>query len=151
MAAPKTKKTIRTDEIDERIVDGLSAGTPLRVLCREDGMPSWRTVYHWIEADAEFATRIARARERGFDAIAEETLDLADGVAHQSEAIQKAKLQIDTRLKLLAKWSPTRYGDKQTHSIGGDPDAPAVQVEHGVDAETMAALSKALLERPQGK
>jgi len=135
----------------ERIVDGLSGGTPLRVICREEGMPAWRTVYNWMEADEEIAARIARARERGFDAIAEETLDLADEVPRQSEAIQKAKLQIDTRLKLLAKWSPKRYGDKQTHSIGGDPDAPAVQVEHGVDAETLAALSKAILDKPQGK
>ena len=26
--------------------------------------------------------------------------------------IQRAKLRIDTRLKLLSKWDPKRYGDK---------------------------------------
>jgi hypothetical protein len=103
----------------------------------------------------------------GFDAIAEEALEIADDGSNDwmerrrkdgsteevvnSEHVQRSKLRIETRLKLLAKWSPKRYGDKQTHSIGGDPDAPAVQVEHGVDAETMAALSKAILDKPQGK
>ena len=151
----------------ERIVEGLSAGTPLRELCRQDGMPAWRTVYDWLEADPDFAARFARAREMGFDAIAEEALEIADDGSNDwmerrrkdgsteevvnSEHVQRSKLRIETRLKLLAKWSPKRYGDKQTHSIGGDPDAPAVQVEHGVDAETMAALSKAILDKPQGK
>jgi hypothetical protein len=103
----------------------------------------------------------------GFDAIAEEALEIADDGSNDwmerrrkdgsteevvnSEHVQRSKLRIETRLKLLAKWSPKRYGDKQTHSSGGDPDAPAVQVEHGVDAETMAALSKAILDKPQGK
>jgi predicted secreted protein len=151
----------------ERIVEGLSAGTPLRELCRQDGMPAWRTVYDWLEADPDFATRFARAREMGFDAIAEEALEIADDGSNDwmerrrkdgsteevvnSEHVQRSKLRIETRLKLLAKWSPKRYGDKQTHAIGGDPDAPAVQVEHGVDADTLAALSKAILNQPQGK
>jgi hypothetical protein len=32
------------------------------------------------------------------------------------------KLQIETRLKLLAKWHPTRYGDKVT--LAGDAENP---------------------------
>lgn len=35
------------------------------------------------------------------------------------------KLRIDTRLKLLAKWDPKRYGDKQL--VGSDPDNPLPQ------------------------
>jgi hypothetical protein len=32
------------------------------------------------------------------------------------------KLQIDTRLKLLAKWNPRKWGDRTT--LAGDPDSP---------------------------
>ena len=32
------------------------------------------------------------------------------------------KLQIETRLKLLAKWDPKRYGEKMT--LAGDPESP---------------------------
>lgn len=42
----------------------------------------------------------------------------------REDAIQHRKLQIDTRLKLLAKFNPKRWGDRQT--LAGDPDAPLV-------------------------
>jgi hypothetical protein len=51
----------------------------------------------------------------------------------------------------MAARFPKDWRESKNVAVGGDPDAPAVQVEHGVDAETMAALSKALLDRPQGK
>lgn len=37
------------------------------------------------------------------------------------------KLQIETRLKLLSKWNPKKYGDRLTHA--GDPEAP-IGLEH---------------------
>jgi hypothetical protein len=37
----------------------------------------------------------------------------ADGEERtNSDVIQRAKLRVETRLKLLAKWDPRRYGDK---------------------------------------
>ena len=160
------RATKRTPEVIDRIIDGLSDGVPLRELCRQEGMPAWRTVYDWLAADDELAARFARARDLGFDAIAEEALGIADDGTNDwmerrrqdggvdtvvnSEHIQRSKLRIETRLKLLAKWSPKRYGEKAEVAHTG-ADGGAVQIEHGVDAETMAALSKALLERPQGK
>ena len=41
------------------------------------------------------------------------------------------KLQIETRLKLLAKWNPKKYGDKVTHS--GDASAPIALILNGSD------------------
>jgi hypothetical protein len=76
--------------------------------------------------DEEFAKRFAHAREIGFDVIAEETLAIAntpvEGVRIEEtdigtktvkeDALGHRKLQIETRLKLLAKWNPKKYGDK---------------------------------------
>lgn len=119
--------TVRTDEIEAAIIEGLSEGVPLRQLCRLHGV-SKSTVYNWIEADDEFAGRIARARELGFDQIAEEALEIADDSRNDwvvredgddgetdrlnHEHVSRSKLRIETRLKLLAKWDPKRYGDK---------------------------------------
>jgi hypothetical protein len=108
----------RTPEVEERIIEGLTDGVPLRVLCRQDGMPSWRTVYDWINADASFASRVAYARDLGFEALAEDILDIADDTPAISEHVQRSKMRIDTRLKLLACWSPKRYGNKQTVDVG---------------------------------
>jgi len=132
--------TWRTPEIAQTIIDGLSDGIPLRQLARLHGF-SKSAFYDWVNDDAEFAGRIARAREIGFDAIADEALEIADDATNDwmkrqrqdgmdddvlnSEHVQRSKLRIDTRLKLLAKWDPKRYGDKQL--VGSDPDNPLPQ------------------------
>lgn len=123
MGRPSTLTQAIADEICERISDG----EPLRAICRDDHMPAWRTVYDWISADTDFSARIARARELGFDAIAEEALSIADTPTIGQTSVSKAtglevteadmlghrRLQVETRLKLLAKWAPKKYGDKQ--------------------------------------
>ena len=38
------------------------------------------------------------------------------------ENIQRSKLRVDTRLKVLGKWNPKRWGDKI--ELAGDKDAP---------------------------
>lgn len=118
----------------ERVLAGLAIGTPLTVICRAEGMPDDDTVRRWAEGDAELAGAIARAREAGFDQIAMDALAIADETAFDtkegkdgaltanSEWISRSKLRVETRLKLLAKWDPKRYGDKTL--IGSDPENP---------------------------
>lgn len=36
------------------------------------------------------------------------------------DVIQRAKLRIDTRLKLLAKWNPKKWGEKVDVTSGGE-------------------------------
>lgn len=120
-------------EVVQRVLDGLASGTPLTVICRSDGMPAPKTIREWADDDAELSCAIARAREDGFDVLAAECLDIADetgrdtirtegGERADTEWISRSKLRIETRLKLLAKWDPKRYGEKQL--IGSDPENP---------------------------
>ena len=112
-------------KIGEEICHRLEKGEPLTVICRDDHMPASRTVYDWMDAHPDFGTAIAQARTRGFDAIAEDCLLIADDTSRDTkivgedekevantEWISRSKLRVDTRLKLLAKWDPKRYGDK---------------------------------------
>lgn len=121
------RPTIFSAEIAERICVGLAGGTPMSILCTEPGMPSARTVRDWLEGDAEFAEEVAMAKEAGFDRIAMEALAIADdsthdtietrnGLAPNRDWLARAKMRVDTRLKLLAKWDMQRYGGK----AGGD-------------------------------
>jgi hypothetical protein len=117
------------DEICRRIADGET----LRSICRDAHTPSWRTVYDWINDDPVFASRIERARELGFDAIAEEALTISDTPLEgteteisdtgtkvkKSDMLGHRKLQIETRLKLLAKWHPKKYGDSSKVELSG--------------------------------
>jgi hypothetical protein len=55
-----------TDEIAAQILGGLRAGRPLLGICRDDGMPGYRTIIGWVRQDrAGFAARYRQAREIG--------------------------------------------------------------------------------------
>lgn len=128
-------------KIIEDVIEGVSNGTPLREICRREGFPNYSVVYDWMKEDESFAQRFARAREDGHDAIADECLSIADtasndwmevndpdnpGYRLNGEHVQRSKLRIETRLKLLAKWNPRKYGDKL--ELAGDKDAPLTVV-----------------------
>lgn len=130
-----------TPEKFAEIIDRVSQGEPLAQVCRDAHMPALRTVYDWTAKDADLSARFARAREAGFDMIAQDALRIADtpvagerrkesddGVEIVTEdMLGHRRLQVETRLKLLAKWDPKRYGDRTT--VAGDAEAPlTVQV-----------------------
>ena len=124
-------------DIAGAIVTWLSEGKTLRDFCRQPETPCYATVYDWMAKDEEFSTRIARAREIGEDVIAQECLAIADDGTNDymeekhgdeessswrfnGEHVQRSKLRVDTRLKLLAKWNPKKYGEKVDLNHGGE-------------------------------
>ena len=121
------KRMKYTAEIARQICERLAEGETLKSICRDEKMPGWTTVYDWMGRHKEFAESIARARELGFDAIAEEALQIAntpemgqetedDGgkiKIKRADMLGHRKLQVWTRLQLLAKWSPGKYGDRR--------------------------------------
>jgi len=161
---PPKKKTGRpskyTPELAAEICERLSNGEPLRQICRDDHMPAWTSVYSWMAADADLSERIAHAREQGFEALAEEALLIADtpmlgqkqvmsdqGTSTTLEdMLGHRKLQIETRLKLLAKWNPKKYGDKL--ALAGDAENP---LKAQVDVSLFDTLLTTLETRRQAK
>lgn len=139
------KPTKRSPEVVQRILDGLSEGTPLTRICADADMPAPRTVREWMEQDETLSAAIARAREIGFDAIAEEALAIADTPVEgkrikrsedgTEEVIEDMlghrKLQVETRLKLLAKWDPKRYGELIKH---GNADGSNIDMAAAIAA-----------------
>lgn len=123
---PGPKSTYKKATLD-KICDRLSLGEPLAVICRDKGMPSRGTVYLWEKQHEGVPERIARAREEGEDYLAAECLEIADNASNDwmerngdspgytlnGDHVQRSKLRIETRLKLLAKWNPRKYGDRQ--------------------------------------
>jgi hypothetical protein len=165
IGAPKGSGSKYTEEIADSICDLVSNGVNLRRVCRMEGMPAWRTVYDWVVARPDFAARLARAREMGFDALAEEALEISDTprlgakkvfssgagedddsmTVTEEDMLGHRKLQIETRLKLLAVWDPKRYGNKV--QVGGDAENP-IKIEAEVQAEN---LLNALLKNTELK
>lgn len=124
MSGKSGRPTVRTPEIVDELVRSISEGMTLRETCRRLGI-GWNTVYDWMGVDEELSGRIARARLLGYDAIASECVEIADDARNDwmeregvevldKEHVQRSKLRIETRLKLLAKWDPKRYGERIT-------------------------------------
>ena len=144
------------EHIADEIIAWVSEGKTLREFCRQEGMPSWRTVYLWLEKDKDFHSRFAHARELGQDAIAEDCVALIDtlpdyvlsdsGRRMDSAFVQWKKNQVEMRLKLLAKWNPKRYGDRVTNEMTGADGGP-IQIN---DTERAAKI-KAILTAAESR
>jgi hypothetical protein len=106
------------EDVVEELLSRTEKGEPLTRICADKRMPGRRTVYEWIEADADFAAQFRAARARGVHALAEECLEIADKVAKDPVEVADKRVRIDTRLRLAGKWLPTVYGEKidVTHS-----------------------------------
>ena len=81
--------SLYTAELAERILNEVQRGRALLSVCRDDGIPSYNTVYGWVVRDVEgFAARYARARDiggrRGARAI-QYTDELADYILREVE------------------------------------------------------------------
>lgn len=131
----KGRPSTYTDELAQEICERLAKGEPLAQICRDEHMPAVRTVSDWKDGREQFTADFGRARDEGYDAIALDCLRIADetendtistenGDKPNTEWISRSKLRIETRLKLLAKWDPRRYGDKITQELTGKDGGP---------------------------
>ena len=129
-------KRFNPEEFLPEIHAWIESGNTLRAYCRQDGKPSYSTVYDWLEADAKTtdkpaSTRFERARAIGESVILQECLEIADNTQvgeiittkgdgtkeiKTADMLEHRRLRIDTRLKLLAKWNPKKYGEKVAHT-----------------------------------
>jgi hypothetical protein len=99
-----------SDEIAEAICERLASGESLRSICRDNDMPGRQTVLDWLEADAGFRARYARAREHQADYLDEKMQEVADEATAAN--VHVARLRVATMQWRASKLAPKRYGDK---------------------------------------
>jgi hypothetical protein len=155
----------KTPELIEQVLTRLAHGETLAALGRElDFHPNNWSV--WVREDEALAIAYQRARDVGADVIAEDVLRIIDEEPERvveidkdgnratsridSAAVSWAKNRAEMRLKLLAKWNPKKYGDKQQTEISG-PDGGAVKTEATLTPEQLASLTEALINQTTGK
>ncbi|MDX0320355.1 terminase small subunit protein [Sinorhizobium meliloti] len=139
-------------ETREGVLEKLSIGKSLREICSAEGMPSESLVRKWVMKDEDFGAQYARAREAGMEALADEILQIADSqegdvlktedgrevVNH--DAIQRARLRVDTRKWLMSKIAPKKYGDRLDLNHSGSIGALS---DDALDARLLKLLGKA--------
>lgn len=133
------QKSKFNQEDGDTICAALAEGHSLLSICEAMGIP-YTTAKRWETDIPEHAANVARAREMGCHALAEQALQIADtphlgvirttkpdgGVEERFEDMTShRKLQIDTRKWLLSRWLPKVYGDKL--AVGGADDLPPIK------------------------
>lgn len=141
-----------TPEIGAEICRRLADGQSLLSITRELGIP-YSTAKGWEIDIEEHAANSLRAREIGCHYMAEECPEIADdgrndwmennhpdnpGWRANGENVQRSRLRIDTRLRLLGKWLPKVYGEKQ-------------QIEHGGQVGITVVVNKLAQEKAPGE
>jgi hypothetical protein len=139
------RPSIYTPELAAEIFKRLCEPRSLRSVCDDEDMPTRQTVLHWVVTDAKgkpwsgFSYHYAQARQVQAHIWAEEITDIADdsgfdakvtenGIVVDGEAIQRARLRVDTRKWMLSKVLPKVYGDRVAHEVTGKDGGP-MQVE----------------------
>lgn len=127
-----------TPEVGAQICDGLASGKSLLAVSRELGL-KYATIRKWEEIVPEHGQNSMRARAIGCHVMADQCIDIADDARndwmqanHQDDAgwkangehVQRSRLRIDTRMRLLGKWLPKVYGEKVEQTIQGPNGGP---------------------------
>lgn len=136
---PGGRPSTYTQELADRICEGIALGSSLRTVLTGDDMPVMSTVFKWIREHEEFSNQYARACEERTEAMSEDLLDIADDGSNDwmevhkgdteawvtnGEALQRSRLRVDTRKWLMSKMKPKKYGDKIDVTSGGEKIAP---------------------------
>lgn len=126
--APTKAKSQDRADLAKKVLEGMHGGLSCFKACQAAGVPH-STFIGWVNVDPDLADRYTRAREDLIERMAQEVLELSDvDVGLQPDgkkdwaAVQKHKLQVDTRKWLLSKLAPKKFGDKL--ELTGDPDRP---------------------------
>ena len=114
MANKRGRPTLYTEALADEILRRHAAGESLTKICDEPGMPDTNTLGAWTTKYPEFSRARARARLDWADYLFAETLDIADNTGGKDTPalVQRDKLRVNTRLKMVAKINPDKYGDK---------------------------------------
>lgn len=146
-----------------KICERLAEGESLRAICRSEGFPAMSAVMRWLDEDKTLQEQYARAKELGFDALAEKTLEIADdgtndyvaandpgnpGYRLNGEHVQRSKLRVDARKWLLSKLAPKKYGDRI--DVGNADDKP-FQIDEKQAASRLASILAAAQARKAGE
>jgi hypothetical protein len=152
-----------SDETYQTILDDHARGMTITAICRRPNYPDIATVSNRAATHPAFAKAYLRAKESFADAIFDEAMQIADDASApimvdsgkldkdgnpimkvdlmaQKARSNTARLQIDTRLRIVAKINPAKYGDRLDLTVRDE--APTLASMS--DADLNARIAKAM-------
>lgn len=126
MAKKLGRPTKFTKKVGDRICSEVREGLTLRRICHPANMPHRSQVFRWLSMPSlkSFRDQYELAIIDRTEAWAEEVVEISDDGLNDTyfddngnmrtdhDVIQRSKLRVETRLKLMAKLKPKKYGEK---------------------------------------
>ena len=99
----------------DAVTELLEQGKTLASVCYKLGVGK-RALSAWLDAP-DRAALVSRARAKAADHLVAQVLEIADEVPEDNNAINKARLRVDTRKWVAAKWNPQAYADNKNAQV----------------------------------
>ncbi len=146
-----------SDALAAHICSEIASGKTLTRICQTPGLPVPATVYRWKRENSQFSADYTLARVDQMEAWSDEIVAISDDSSMDTvtkrdpkgreyeaidhENIQRSRLMVDTRWKLMSALAP-RYAIQTHQSV----DVEVVHRVESTDRERMRVLASILLQ-----
>lgn len=153
---PTGRPTAYTEELADSICELIVQGMSCNKISQLDNMPAKSIIYYWLSKHKSFLDKYTQALEIRSLTYLDEVSDIADDgsndyyekkgkngetfMAFDSEHVQRSRLRIETRLKMLEKLQPRKYGAKVDLNHGVQEDNPIMQLLQVARGTKLAAI-----------
>jgi hypothetical protein len=109
-------------EIAAKIITRLIDGEMLNAICEDPGMPHRTEVLKWTKVNADFKREYDEARELAAHSITDDIIRVVENERDPS----RARVKMDARKHLAAKYSPGKFGERIEVVQSLPPDVSAL-------------------------
>jgi hypothetical protein len=142
-----------SESIAIELCERVSAGELLINICADEHLPTVRRVTQWLRENNDFALLYKDSINDRLTIFEEEVIKIADDASRDfrevvrngrtvrvldGDAIARAKLRVEVRLKHLKAYKPSLWGEQSTLNVKTDP--------HDVDNMTGEELERKIRE-----
>jgi hypothetical protein len=121
-----------TEPLAQEICERISCGELLICICNDDHLPTTRRCKQWLNEHDDFAMLYKDSLNDRLDIFEEQVIQIADDASRDfkevvrngrtvrvldGEAIARAKLRVETRIKYLRAFKPERWAEAQTLNV----------------------------------
>jgi hypothetical protein len=156
-----------SERIAEEICERVGSGELLTIICLDANMPTPRRVTRWLKDHSDFSALYNMALQDRLTIFEEDVVAIADSIPREPQRatasstkekiqfidpIQKARLQIEVRVRWLKAGRPQRWGDVSTLvTKEADPyDVGSLSAEE-IEAKIADIERKELIMRQGGR
>ena len=122
MARPHKTNSKKSPEVVARFLDMIRNGRSCAQACKQDGMPTSKTIGEWVKNDAAFALQYEKAKEERGNYYGELVAEIAlAGLQGKYKDSAMLRAAIDGLKWSAARMAPKAYGDRMevNHSAEG--------------------------------